>query len=248
MKVMIADDEIHLAEDLARRLERLWPELDIVAIVHDGEAAEQVITRLDPDVAFLDIRMPGKTGLEVARSAHAHCRIVFVTAYDDYAVAAFEQAAADYLLKPVSDQRLVQCIERLRQQPPIAPGELLARLQGLLQTQEPPRPVPLRWIRAQVGQVIRLVAVDEVCYFRAADKYTSVVTRDAELLIRMSLKELIDHLDPSEFWKIHRGTVVNVRHISAAHHDLLGRFTLSLRDRQETLAVSRGFAHLFRQM
>jgi DNA-binding LytR/AlgR family response regulator len=245
MKALIADDEPLLAEDLRRRLTRLWPELEIVAVVHDGLASAEVLAQHQPDFAFLDIRMPGQSGLEVARAAPPGCRVVFVTAYDDHAVAAFEQAAADYLLKPVSDERLARCVARLKQTAP-APQELLAKLQTLLAA--PAKPEPLRWLRIQVGQALRLVAVEEVCYFQSADKYTAVYTRDAELLLRTPLKELVVQLDPQQFWQVHRGTVVAVSQIAAARHDLLGRVTLTLRERPETLAVSRSYAQLFRQM
>jgi len=245
MKALIADDEPLLAEDLRRRLTRLWPELEIVAVVHDGLAAAEALAQHQPDFAFLDIRMPGQSGLEVARAAPPGCRVVFVTAYDDHAVAAFEQAAADYLLKPVSDERLARCVARLKQTAP-APQELLAKLQTLLAA--PAKPEPLRWLRIQVGQALRLVAVEEVCYFQSADKYTAVYTRDAELLLRTPLKELVVQLDPQQFWQVHRGTVVAVSQIAAARHDLLGRVTLTLRERPETLAVSRSYAQLFRQM
>jgi DNA-binding LytR/AlgR family response regulator len=246
MKAIIADDEIHLAEDLRRRLAKLWPELQIVAVLHDGIAAADALSDLKPDIAFLDIRMPGQSGLDAARSAAADCRLVFVTAFDDHAVQAFEQAAVDYLLKPVSDERLERCVERLKQRSMFAPDALLARLQQMLTT--PVKPEPLRWLRVQVGQAVRMVAVDEVCYFQSADKYTTVLTRDAELLLRTPLKDLIEQLDLDAFWQVHRGTVVNVKQIVSAHHDLLGKVSLTLRERPEKVAVSRSYAHLFRQM
>lgn len=248
MKAIIAEDEIHLADDLQRRLRRLWPELEIVAVVHDGVAANAALAEHDPDVAFLDIRMPGRSGLEVARLAPARCRVVFVTAYDEHAVQAFEQAAADYLLKPVSDERLEKCVARLRKEEGRSAdsGDLLARLQQLLEV--PAKPEPLRWLRAQVGQTVRMVAVEEVCCLQSADKYTLALTRDAELLLRTPLKELVTQLDSQEFWQVHRGTIVNVRQIVAAHHGVLGKVTLTLRDRPEKIAVSRSYAHLFRQM
>lgn len=246
MKAIIADDELHLAEDLQRRLRRLWPELQIVELVHDGVAAAEALVRSSPDFAFLDIRMPGQSGLEAARSAPAGCRVVFVTAYEVHAVEAFEQAAVDYLLKPVSDERLARCVERLKRHLPVAPEELLARLQGLMAA--PARPEPLRWLRAQVGQTVRMVAVEDVCYLQSADKYTLLLTRDAELLLRTPLKELIAQLDPQQFWQVHRGTVVSVRHIVSARHDLLGKVSLTVRDRPEKITVSRSYAHLFRQM
>jgi DNA-binding LytR/AlgR family response regulator len=245
MKAIIADDEIHLAEDLRRRLVKLWPELHIVAVVHDGNAAAKALQELKPDIAFLDIRMPGQSGLDAAREAK-ECRIVFVTAFDDHAVQAFEQAAVDYLLKPVSDERLARCVERLQQHSVAAPDDLLARLQKMLTT--PSKPEPLRWLRIQVGQSVRMVAVDEVCCFQSADKYTSVLMRDAELLLRTPLKDLILQLDAEQFWQVHRGTLVNVKQIVSAHHDLLGKVSLTLRDRPEKVGVSRSYAHLFRQM
>jgi DNA-binding LytR/AlgR family response regulator len=246
MKAIIADDEQHLAQDLRRRLGQLWPELQIAAVLHDGIAAAQALQELKPDIAFLDIRMPGQSGLDAARAAAADCRVVFVTAFDDHAVQAFEQAAVDYLLKPVSDERLARCVERLKQRSEAAPDALLVRLQQLLATQN--KPEPLRWLRIQVGQSVRMVAVEEVCYFQSADKYTSVLTRDAELLLRTPLKELVDQLDPDQFWQVHRGTIVNAKQIVSAHHDLLGKVTLTLRDRSDNVAVSRSYAHLFRQM
>jgi len=246
MKAIIADDEQHLADDLRRRVGRIWPELHIAAVVHDGVAAAEALAGLKPDVAFLDIRMPGQSGLQAARAAQANCRVVFVTAFDDHAVQAFEQAAVDYLLKPVSDERLARCVERLQRQSALAPDALLARLQHLLAA--PARPEPLRWLRIQVGQAVRMVAVEEVCYFQSADKYTTVMTRDAELLLRIPLKELIAQLDAEQFWQVHRGTVVNVRQVVSAQHDLLGKVTLSLRDRPEQVGVSRSYAHRFRQM
>ena len=249
MKAIIAEDEIHLADDLQRRVRRLWPELEITAVVHDGIAATAALAEHAPDVAFLDIRMPGRSGLEVAHSAPSDCRVVFVTAYDEHAVQAFEQAAADYLLKPVSDERLMKCFARLRQQAaraPVESGDLLTRLQHLLAG--PVKPQPLRWLRAQVGQSVRMVAVEEVCCLQSADKYTLVLTRDAELLLRTPLKELVAQLDPQEFWQVHRSAVVKVQQIVAAHHGMLGKVTLTLRDRPERIAVSRSYAHLLRQM
>ncbi|HET7833648.1 MAG TPA: LytTR family DNA-binding domain-containing protein [Gallionella sp.] len=246
MKAIIADDEPHLAEDLRRRLARLWPELEIAAVFHDGIAAQTAMTTVAPDIAFLDIQMPGLSGLEAARAASPNCRIVFVTAYDEHAVAAFEQAAVDYLLKPASEERFARCVERLRQNEAQDYSALFARLSGLLAASA--KPEPLRWIRAQLGQTVRLLPVEEVCYFQSTDKYTAVFTPDAELLLRTPLKELVEQLDGREFWQVHRGTVVSVRRIAAAEHDALGRLKLVLRDRPETLPVSRTYAHLFRQM
>ena len=249
MKAVIADDEPLLAQHLRTRLAALWPELDIAGVAANGIEARDMIEALRPDLAFLDIRMPGLSGLEVipalSSAARAACRVVFVTAYDEFAVQAFEREAVDYLLKPVADERLALAVERLRRRIVAAPqDDLLQRLQALL----PKAASHLEWVRASVGTEVRLVAVDEICYFQAADKYTAVFTRDAELLIRTPIKELAEQLDPEKFWQVHRGTLINVRQVVSARHDALGRVSLKLRDRAETVAVSRGYAHLFRQM
>jgi DNA-binding LytR/AlgR family response regulator len=252
MKAVIADDEPLLARHLKTRLAALWPQLDIAGIAANGIEARDMIEDLRPDIAFLDIRMPGLSGLDVVQvlspEARSGCRVVFVTAYDEFAVQAFEREAVDYLLKPVGDDRLAAAIERLKRSAsePAAhkSDDLLQRLQALL-----PKPAEhLRWVRASVGNDVRLIAVDEICYFQATDKYTAVFTADAELLIRTSIKELVEQLDPEHFWQVHRGTLVNARQIVSARHDALGRVSLKLRDRPEAVAVSRGYAHLFRQM
>ena len=256
MKAVIADDEPLLAKHLKARLAALWPQLEIAGVAANGIEARDMIEDLRPDIAFLDIRMPGLTGLELVQvlspEARRACRVVFVTAYDEFAVQAFEREAVDYLLKPVADDRLKAAIERLQRAASAPAGaqsdaqsnDLLQRLQALL-----PKPAEhLRWVRASVGNDVRLVATDEICYFQATDKYTAVFTPDAELLIRTSIKELLEQLDPEQFWQVHRATLVNVKQIVSAHHDALGRVSLKLRDRKEAVAVSRGHAHLFRQM
>jgi len=244
-RALIADDEPFLAADLVSRLLRLWPELDVVAVAHHGPAALNALKQLQPDIAFLDIRMPGLTGLEVAAQARVP-HLVFVTAYDQYAVAAFEQAAADYLLKPVSDERLQQTVDRLktRWQEAAPASDWLDTVRKLLTT----RDERLHWIRATVGQDVHLVDVADVLYFRADDKYTVVQTAAREYLIRTPLKELLPQLDPEMFWQIHRNTLVNIRAIANSRRELSGRITLSLRQRQETLTVSRAYSHLFRSM
>lgn len=245
MRALIAEDEPLLAQDLARRLARFWPELDIAAVVHDGFSARDALARVNPDIAFLDIRMPGLSGLDVAQQAAAACRVVFVTAYDEHAVAAFDAAAADYLLKPVADARLEKCIARLRRPAPESGGDLLERLRSLLPAVAAPA---LRWLRVQAGQNLRLLAVEEVCYFQAGDKYTRAVTREGETLLRTPIKELLPQLDPELFWQVHRSSIVNVSQIAAVQRDLLGRLRLTLRQRPETLSVSRAYSHLFKQM
>ena len=249
MKALIADDEPLLAQHLRARLAALWPDLEVVGLAANGIEARRMLEDLKPDIAFLDIRMPGQSGLEVVQAlspeTRAACRVVFVTAHDEFAVQAFDREAVDYLLKPVVDDRLALAIERLRRPASrVQPDDLMQRLQALL----PKSATHLAWIRASVGAEVRLVAVDEVCYFQAADKYTAVYTRDAELLIRTPIKELGDQLNPDHFWQVHRGTLVNVRQIVSARHDALGRVSLKLRDRPEAVAVSRAYAHLFKQM
>jgi DNA-binding LytR/AlgR family response regulator len=246
-RALIADDEPLLAADLATRLARLWPELDIAAVVHHGPAAVEALQRLSPDIAFLDIRMPGLSGLEVAGLTQVP-HLVFVTAYDQYAIAAFEQAAADYLLKPVTDERLRKTVNRLQAslQSAAPVSNMLQQVRELLDAnREPER---LRWIRATRGQEVHLVDVDEVLYFRADDKYTIVQTPQREYLIRTPLKELLPQLDPQRFWQIHRNSIVNIMAIASARREMTGRVTLRIKNRSETLAVSRAFTHLFKQM
>jgi DNA-binding LytR/AlgR family response regulator len=251
---IIADDEPRLAIYLRDRLAALWPDLVIAGIAENGPQAQALIADEAPDIAFLDIRMPGLTGLEVARAADRKLHVVFVTAYDQYAIEAFERAAVDYLLKPVEDGRLAQTIERLRER--IAAGNgapelraALAALSRFAPTQgAADAPERLSWIRASVASQVRLIPVDEVCYFQSNDKYTSVFTKDGEALIRTPLRELLDSLDPNRFWQVHRATIVNLAHVCGTARDLAGRISLTLKTRKESIAVSRAFAHRFRQM
>ncbi len=248
---LIADDEPLLAEDLRRRLLALWPELQVVAVCHDGVSALARLLEDKPDIAFLDIRMPGLSGLEVSARLDYPCHVVFVTAYDQYAVEAFERAAVDYVLKPADDARLAQTVVRLRRLAAAPSDTERGRLAAALEKVSPgdtARPAPLRWIRASVGDSVRLVPVDEVRYFQAADKYTAVMTAAGELLIRTPIRDLAEQLDPEVFWQVHRGTIVNAKFVAAARHDENGRVLLGLRDRPETVTVSRSYAHLFRQM
>ena len=251
---IIADDEPRLAHYLAERLAVLWPELVIAGIAENGPDAAALIRAEAPDIAFLDIRMPGLTGLEVARTVAPGTHIVFVTAFDQYAVDAFERAAADYLLKPVEDARLAATIERLRERLR-APGAdelqaalaLLARVAGRDGAARD-APERLAWVRALVGDQVELISVDDVCYFQSNDKYTSVFTAQGEALIRTPLRELADQLDPARFWQVHRGTIVNLGCVASTRRDLSGRVTLALKTRPERIAVSRAFAHRFKQM
>jgi DNA-binding LytR/AlgR family response regulator len=263
-RAIIAEDEPLLAQGLKAALARAWPALVVSAIAPNGIEALKLIERDRPDIAFLDIRMPGLTGLEVAAELADRMEgdarppaLVFVTAYDEFALKAFDLAATDYLLKPVNPERLQRTVERLKAQLAAPPAEnvaqLAARLGPLLGATSgvPPTgtPVePLTIIRAAVGNTVRMVPVAEVLYFQATDKYTTVVTTEAELLIRTSLKDLLPQLPAAQFRQIHRGTIVNLQAVTSAVRDEAGRMALTLRGRKETLAVSRVFADLFRQM
>jgi DNA-binding LytR/AlgR family response regulator len=239
---LIADDEPNLAQDLAHRLQELWSGLEIVAIAHNGIQAVAELNRLRPQYAFLDIRMPGLSGLEAARAATG-TRVVFVTAYDEYAVAAFDAAAADYLLKPVSDARLAQCVARLQRDaaPPLD-------LQKLMASVASPQREYLSWLTAGLANTTRLVAAKSVLYFQSTEKYTEIVTAHERHLIRTPLKELLENLDPRDFAQIHRGTVVNLGAIERVERDVLGRCLVHLKDHADVLPVSRTFAGRFRQM
>lgn len=260
IRALVAEDEPILAFTLVQTLARLWPELQVGGVLDNGMAVMQEALAQRPDVLFLDIKMPGKSGLEAAQELAEDWPqeapfplVVFVTAYDEYALDAFEQAAADYVLKPVTDARLAKTVERLkaRLQKNTERGSELERIVGQLRALVPAAPAPgerLTILRAAVGNQIRMIPVAEVHYFEATDKYVNVVTADSESLIRTSLKELLPQLDHNQFWQVHRSTVVNVNCIQAAVRDDTGKLSLKLRGRGESLAVSRVFAHLFRQM
>lgn len=270
---LIAEDEPLLAASLAAELRRAWPDLEIVASVGDGEAALMKTLELAPDVVFMDIRMPGMTGLEAARAlaedwpetGRPFPMLVFVTAYDQYALEAFDRAAFDYLLKPVQPARLAETCRRLQdtlaaraKAVPTVVGDLGAvveQLRGLLGSvvtgapaTSPPPAAPLQVIQAGVGTAIHIVPIGEVVYFEAADKYVRVVTAEREHLIRTSLRELVPALDSSRFWQIHRGTVVRADAIASAQRDDSGKLSLTLRGRPEKLVVSRLYGHLFKAM
>ena len=249
-RALIADDEAHLAEHLRARLALLWPGVEILPLAANGLEALRAIEEDAPEVAFLDIRMPGLTGLELARRIDSKTHVVFVTAYDQYAVEAFDRDAVDYLLKPVTDERLARSIERLKaklaeaRKPP-ALDEVLARIARAIPGANAGR---LRWIRALKGEEVQQIAVDEVLYFRASDKYTRVITRAGESLIRTPLAELVEQLDPEAFWQIHRGTLVNMHEVASTRRDLGGRVFVRLKDGATELPVSRAYAHLFKHM
>jgi DNA-binding LytR/AlgR family response regulator len=269
-RALIAEDEPLLAAALQAELHKLWPGLQITAVARNGVEALRQIQADPPDVAFLDIRMPGMTGLEVAQTIAEDWEsdrppplVVFVTAYDQFAVSAFEHAAADYLLKPVQPARLATALERVKarlQARMAAPGghsvdELVAQLRTLL-TPEASRhghtagapDGPLRVIRAGVGDTVRLIPIESVLLLQAADKYVNVLTAEHESLIREPLKDLLPRLDPSRFVQIHRGAVVNLAFVESAVRDDTGKVTLRLRGRSERPVVSRLYVHLFRAM
>ncbi len=242
--LLIAEDEALLAAEIGEELRRLWPQAEIVATVHDGHAALQALETLKPQVCFLDVQMPGLSGLELARLAAGRAHIVFITAYDQYALEAFDEGAVGYLLKPLDPVKLARTLQRLKErlaQPPADLSRLVERLQ-------PPAVEPLRWITVQRGRELQLITVDDVCYFRADNKYVAVVTADAEALISLPLKELVARLDGEHFWQVHRSSIVNAHAIKAVGRSLSGKLTISLKSRPETLEVSPAYAHRFRQL
>jgi DNA-binding LytR/AlgR family response regulator len=251
-KAVIAEDEKEPRLYLRSMLTEVWPELIISGEAKNGKEALQMIEAMHPDVAFLDIRMPGLSGMEVAKRIAGLCRIVFVTAFDQYAVEAFEKEAVDYLLKPVSKERLIQTVQRLKSQldsstePPARLAEFVEQILSKLPSKSGSD--FLHWIKTQEKDNIRLIPVEEADYFKAEDKYTLVITKEGESLIKKSIKELAQELDPAQFWQIHRGIIVNVSKIDKVSRSLTGRGMLKLKGRPELLTVSRNYLHLFKQM
>jgi DNA-binding LytR/AlgR family response regulator len=246
---VLAEDEPILLAQLKAKLEKLWPELEILATAEDGEAALEAIDEHQPDFVFLDIQMPEKTGVEVARQLGGKSHVVFVTAYDQYAVQAFEAGAVDYVLKPVTEERLATTVERLKQKLATPPpnldaiiGQLAVKLRGGEGGQK------LKWIKATMGQNLRLIPVAEVLFFQSDEKYTRVVTAESEALIKTPIRELIDGTDPEDFWQIHRSTLVNVKAIAGVTRDFRGQAHVKIKGKDETLVVSRVYSHLFKQM
>jgi DNA-binding LytR/AlgR family response regulator len=267
IRALIAEDEPLLAQALSASLQRLWPQLELAGVAANGHEAVALTLARQPQIVFFDIRMPGQSGLDAARElaeewpeGQPFPLLVFVTAYDNYAVQAFEQAAIDYVLKPVNDARLQTTIARLQQRLqslPVVPvadatlEQVLQQLRALTPvTLQPAAAIPqrLQVIRAAVGNQVHLIALEEVIYFEATDKYTNVVTPDSQSLIRTSLRELLPQLDPAQFWQIHRSTVVRIGAVQSAQRDAAGKLSLGLRQRPEKLTVSRLYAHLFKQM
>ena len=252
-RAILADDERLMREQLRARLAEVWPELQIVAEAKNGQEAVELVQRLRPDLAFLDIRMPGLTGVEAARAIGSACHVVFVTAYGEFAIEAFEQGAVDYVLKPAEPARLQVTVQRLKQRlqaPPPDLGALLDQLARKLDTVASSQrgPSHLQWIQAAIGQQLRMIPVGEILFFVSDEKYTRVQTEGYEALIRVPIRELVEQLDPEQFWQIHRSTIVNVRAVSGIVRDFRGRQLVTLKNHAEKLEVSRSFAHLFRQM
>jgi DNA-binding LytR/AlgR family response regulator len=251
-EAIIADDEKQLRIHLKSKLADLWPELTICGEAQNGLEALELIESCRPAIAFLDIKMPGLSGIEVAQKISADCRVVFITAYDQFAVEAFESEAIDYILKPVTGKRLGQTIKRLQKQisttsePPPKFTATMERLLAALNDKKAPG--YLKWIKVRQGEEVRLISIDEVCYFKAEDKYTLVRTLEKESLIKKSIRRLTEELDPDQFWRIHRGSIINVNRIAGVHRSFAGRLIINLKDLSETLTVSRSYAHLFKQM
>ena len=260
---ILADDERLMREQLRARLAEAWPELELVAEAKNGSEAVALVDAHRPDLAFLDIRMPGMSGIDAARqivaATEGACRIVFITAYDQYAVQAFEQGAIDYVLKPAERERLALTVARLKQrlaQGASQPAEdrpdmsaLLARLAARLDEKSgAARPPPLQWIQASVGQSLRLIPVEDVLFFQSDEKYTRVQTAQFEALIKKPIKELIEELDGERFWQIHRATLVNADAIASVTRDFRGRQIVTVNGHPQKLEVSRTYTHLFKQM
>ncbi len=252
---LIADDEPLLRERLAAHLARLWPQLQVVAMARNGREAIELFDLHRPDIVFLDVQMPGQSGIDAARAIARRAALVFVTAFEQYAVQAFEQGAMDYLVKPFDEARLADTVQRLQQRllrPPQLDdgGALQAALDRLateLRQSAAPRPWR-QWIRASVGTTVRLIPVDEVAYLRSDEKYTLVAWQGGEALIRSTIRELADELDPEHFVQVHRSVIVNLHHVAQVVRGANETAEIQLRGRSEVLPVSRSYLHLFRQM
>ncbi|AKU24841.1 LytTR family DNA-binding domain-containing protein [Massilia sp. MB5] len=249
---IIADDERLMRDQLRMRLGQVWPELEIVGEAKNGDEAIELVDQLKPDFTFLDIRMPGKTGMEAAAVIGGKSNVVFVTAYDAYAVEAFERGAVDYVLKPPEQERLQITVDRLKTRLSRPKEDVNASVSAMLaQLTEKiaaPKKAHLQWIQASIGQDLRMIPVEEILFFRSDEKYTCVQTEKFEALIRKPVRDLADELDPDLFWQIHRATLVNVNAIEGVTRDIRGRHLVMIKGRSEKLEVSRSFLHLFKQM
>lgn len=241
-RILIAEDEALLAAEIREELLRQWPEAQVVGQARDGHEALRLVEQLAPRVCFLDVQMPGLSGLEVAQLIGRRAHVVFITAHERYAVQAFDEGAVGYLLKPLDPVRMAKTLLRLKErltQPPADLGGLSAPVAAV---------EPLRWITVQRGRELQLITVEDVAYFRADNKYVAVVTADSEALISLPLKELVERLDGEHFWQVHRSTIVNARAIKSVTRTLSGKLGITLKDRPETLEVSPSYAHRFKQL
>ena len=249
---ILADDERLMRDQLRMRLNQVWPELEIIGEAKNGEEAIELVDQLKPDFTFLDIRMPGKTGMEAASAIGNKSHIVFVTAYDAYAVEAFERGAVDYVLKPPEPERLQITVDRLKTRlaKPVSDmnASVTAMLSQLAEKITAPKPSYLQWIQASIGQDLRMIPVEEILFFRSDEKYTCVQTDRYEALIRKPVRDLAEELDPALFWQIHRATLVNVNAIEGVTRDIRGRHLVMIKGKTDKLEVSRSFLHLFKQM
>jgi DNA-binding LytR/AlgR family response regulator len=248
---VVADDERLMREQIIASLKDAWPELSIVGEASNGHEAVAIVQSLEPDIVFLDISMPGMDGIQAAQALAGRAHVVFVTAHDQYAISAFEHGAVDYLLKPAEPERVALTCQRLRarlKQDPDPMSDLLAQLSQRLGAGDLKPREYMRWVQASVGANIRMIPTSDILFFRAEDKYTRVQTQGFEALIRKPIKELIDELDPAEFWQIHRATVVRVDAVEQVSRNFRGHQVVHVKGSQEKLEVSRTFNHLFKQM
>jgi DNA-binding LytR/AlgR family response regulator len=246
-KVLIAEDEPLMRERLLTQLNRLWPQAEIVMVAENGNDAWDGFLEHEPNLVLLDIRMPGLSGIEVARRIGKAAHIIFITAYDQYAIEAFDAGAIDYVLKPVQEDRLRKALDRVQEKLQATPTDLQAILKSLQAATASAKPEKMKWIKASVGKQIKLIDVDDVLFFQSDTKYTRVVLAEYEALLRTPLKDLLDGLDSDKFWQVHRSTVVNAKAIAAAERVDAERMQLLIKGHNEKLLVSRNFTYLFRE-
>lgn len=245
-RILIAEDEPLLAAEIREELARLWPQAEVVGMAGDGHEALRLLEQARPEVCFLDVQMPGLNGLQVAQLAAGRAHIVFITAFEQYALQAFDEGAAGYLLKPLDPVKMARTVQRLKERLAQPPADL-AGLQRLLPAASS-QAEALRWITVQRGRELQLISVADVIYFRADNKYVAVVTAESEALISVPLKELLARLDPEHFWQVHRSTIVHAQAIKAVARALSGKLSIQLKARPETLEVSAAYAGRFKQL
>ena len=251
IRAILADDETPSRVHLRSQILSVWPDLIICGEAKNGVEAKQMIETIRPDIAFLDIKMPGLSGMEVARETAGICRVIFITAYDQYALDAFENEAVDYILKPATKERLEKTVQRLKMQiadalPLNDMSVIVERLMSEMGRGD--SPTYLKWIKTKLSDSIRLIPVEEIYFFKARDKYTTVTTKKSEFLIKKTIVELAEELDPNIFFRIHRGTIVNANYVDKISTSPTGRGQIRMLDRSEILTISRTYLHLFKQM